>query len=205
MGIFTQIGSWITGVIQQMGLIGVAILVAFEKVFPPVPSELILPLAGYLSGRGQMSLPGVIIAATFGSVAGALILYGIAAKLGETRVRSFAKRYGRWIQLGDEDLDKADSWFDRHGDMAALTGPLVPLVRSAVSIPAGLRGMSVWKFAILTTIGSAVWNSILVGLGWWAGDRWHIVNQYVGYFNYVILVLIAGGIGWWIWKRRSRA
>lgn len=205
MGIIAQIGDWITGLIQQMGLIGVAVLVALEKVFPPFPSELILPLAGYLSGRGQMSLPGVIIAATCGSVVGALILYAIAAKLGEPRVRSFAKRYGRWIKLGDEDLDKADSWFDRHGDMAALTGPLVPLVRSAVSIPAGFRGMSVWKFATLTTIGSAVWNSILVGLGWWAGDRWHIVKQYASYFNYAILALIFGGIGWWIWKRRCAA
>lgn len=205
MDIFSQLGRWITGLIQDLGVVGVAMLVALEKVFPPIPSELILPLAGYLSGRGQMSLPGVIIAATFGSVAGALILYAIAAKLGEPRVRSLAKRYGRWIQLGDEDLDKADGWFDRHGDMAALTGPLVPLVRSGVSIPAGFRRMPVWKFALFTTIGSAVWNGILVGLGWWAGHRWHIVEQYASYFNYAILVLIGGGIGWWIWRRRSGA
>lgn len=186
-----------------MGVVGVALLVALEKVFPPMPSELVLPLAGYLTGQGRMSLSGAIIAATVGSVAGALVLYVISAAMGEKRVRHFAKRYGRWLQLGDEDLDHADKWFDRHGDMAALSGPLIPLVRSAVSIPAGFRRMSIWKFTIFTTIGSAIWNSILIGLGWWAGDRWQVVEQYASYFNYAVLTLLIIGIGWWIWKRRS--
>lgn len=186
-----------------MGLWGVGLLVALEKVFPPIPSELILPLAGYLTGQGRMSLTGAIIAATIGSVIGALVLYYIAARLGEDRIRTFSKRYGTWLQISDEDLDKADGWFDRHGGTAALIGPLMPVARSAVSLPAGFRHMAVWKFTLYTTIGSAVWNSLLIGLGWWAGDQWHRIEQYAGYFNYAVIAGFVTSIGWFIWKRRK--
>ena len=202
MNPFSQLGSWVTDLIQQMGLLGLALLVALEKVFPPIPSELILPLAGYLTGQGRMSFWGAIVASTIGSVVGALILYYIAVWYGEDRVRAFSKRYGHWLQISDEDLDKADDWFDRRGGAAALFGPLIPVIRSAVSLPAGFRHMVVWKFSLYTAIGSAVWNTLLIGLGWWAGDQWHVVEQYVGYFSYVVVVLLAAGIVWFIWTRR---
>lgn len=203
MNPFSQLGEWITDLMHQMGLPGVAFLVALEKVFPPIPSELILPLAGYLAGRGRMSLPGVIIAATIGSVAGALILYWIAAHLGDERARVFARHYGRWLRISDRDLDRAGDWFDRYGDRAVLIGPLIPVIRSAVSLPAGFRGMPVWKFTGYTAIGSAVWNSVLIGLGRWLGDRWQLVEEYTGYFSYIVLALIVAGLGWFIWRRRS--
>lgn len=202
MNPISQLGDWIADLMHQMGLPGVAFFVALEKVFPPIPSELILPLAGFLAGRGRWSLPAVIIAATIGSVAGALILYWIAARLGEARARSFAQHYGRWLQISNRDLDRAGDWFDRYGDRAVLIGPLIPVIRSAVSVPAGFRGMSAWKFAGYTSVGSAVWNSILIGLGWWLGDRWQLVEQYTGYFSYAVLALVIAGIGWFIWKRR---
>lgn len=186
-----------------MGLVGVGLLVALEKIFPPIPSELILPLAGYLTGQGRMSFIGAIIASTIGSVAGSLVLYYIAMWYGEDRIRTFSKRYGHWLQIGDEDLDKADDWFDRQGGKAALFGPLIPVVRSAVSLPAGFRHMPVLKFAFYTAIGSTVWNGLLIGLGWWAGDQWHVVEQYVGYMSYVVVTLIVGSIIWFVWKRRA--
>jgi membrane protein DedA with SNARE-associated domain len=203
MNPLSQIGTWVTDLIQQMGLFGVGLLVALEKVFPPIPSELILPLTGYLTGQGRMSFAGAIIASTMGSVAGALVLYYIAMWYGEDRVRTFSKRYGHWLQIGDEDLDKADEWFDRRGGAAALFGPLIPVVRSAVSLPAGFRHMAVWKFSLYTAIGSTVWNSLLIGLGWWAGDQWHVVEQYAGYFSYFVIALFVIGIAWFVWKRRA--
>ena len=202
MGFVGGLTQWLTDVIASLGYLGVAALVALENLFPPIPSELILPLAGFLAGQGQFALPLVIVAATLGSTGGAIIVYGIGAGLGEHRVRTLAARYGTFLQLSDEDIDRAEGWFDRHGGEAVLLGHLVPLVRSVISIPAGLRRMPLWKFALYTAAGSGLWNSVLVILGWALGDRWQQVNQYASYFEYGVIAAIIGGIGWFIWRRR---
>lgn len=200
--ILSGLTEWVTDVIESFGYVGVAALVALENIFPPIPSEIILPLAGFLAGQGRFWLPAVILAATVGSVAGALVLYMVGERVGERRLRVLIGRYGRWFGLGVDDLDRANSWFDQHGPAAVLLCRLIPVVRSLVSLPAGLRRMSLVTFTIYTAIGSGLWNGALIGLGWILGDQWHEVERYVGILQYVVIVVAAAAVAWFIWKRR---
>jgi membrane protein DedA with SNARE-associated domain len=162
----------------------------------------VLPLAGFLAGQGRFWLPAVIVAATIGSIIGALILYGLAAWLGEERVRGLVERYGRFLRVSDHDLDRADVWFDQHGGAAVALGRLVPVVRSLVSIPAGLRRMPLGRFVLFTAAGSAVWNSVLIGLGWLLGDNWTEVDQYATYIEIAVLIVLAAGVVAFLNRRR---
>lgn len=200
---FGGLADLITDIMESLGYVGIAALVALENVFPPIPSELILPLAGFLAGQGQFWLPAVVAAATVGSVVGALVLYGLGAWLGEVRLRGVVRRYGKFVLLTENDLDRAIDWFDRRGATAVLVGRLMPVVRSLVSIPAGLNRMPIGRFVVYTAIGSTVWNGALVGLGWVLGDRWQDVNQYGKYLEYAVLALVAGVVVWFVWRRRS--
>ena len=166
---FDWIAEWVTSVIEALGYPGLTVLVALENVFPPIPSEVILPLAGFLTGQNRFSFPLVLIATTLGSLLGALVLYGIGMAVGQRRVRLLVERYGHWALLSPDDLTRAEQWFDRHGSVAVLTGRLVPVVRSLVSIPAGYRRMPLGQFLLLTGAGSALWNGALVALGWALG------------------------------------
>lgn len=161
--IVEQIVVWATEIISTLGYIGVAFLVALETVVPPIPSEIILPLAGSLSATGRFNIVLVIIAATIGSVGGASFLYGISRWAGETRVESWIDRYGKWILLSRNDLDRSRQWFSRHGGLTVLIARVIPTIRSLVSIPAGLSSMPFLRFLIFTTIGSLIWNVALVG------------------------------------------
>ena len=202
------IASWVTDVVEKLGYLGLFLMIALENVFPPIPSEVVLPLAGFLTGQGRMWFPGAVLAATAGSLAGALILYYVGYVFGEQRVRGLVRRYGKWAMLSEADIDKADDWFDRHDREAVLIGRVFPIVRSLISIPAGIRHMPLGKFLIYTAIGSAVWNTTLIGIGWILGDNWAEVEQYVGYLQYVVilgvLVAIAGFIYLKVKQRNSR-
>ncbi len=193
--------EWVLGIILTLGYAGVVLLVALDNVFPPIPSEAILPLAGVVSGQGHLWLPGVIAAATVGSVAGALPLYGLGFWLGEERLRRLIRERGRWVLLCEADLDKAQAWFDRHGPEAVLIGRLFPVARSLISVPAGLQHMALWKFSLYTVIGTALFDGALIGLGWWLGSQWEQVEQYASWFEYAALALMAGLVGRFIWKR----
>ena len=150
---------------ERLGYIGVALIVALENLFPPIPSEVVLPLAGFVAARGDATVPGMIVAATIGSLVGAWALYGIAAGH-RARAGTRLRRPLRPLVRGEaHDLDRAEAWFDRHSARAVLICRCVPLVRSLVSIPAGLRRMSLVTFTIYTVIGSLVWNTALVGRG----------------------------------------
>lgn len=185
------LAGWVLDVIQSMGAVGVAALVALENVFPPLPSEVVLPLAGFLAGQGKLSLLAVLVAATVGSVVGALVLYWAGAALGRSRLRGIAER----TPLMDaDDVDRAQGWFDRHGRSAVLMGRLVPGVRSLISIPAGVSRMSLLPFLAYTTLGSAAYNAVLVLLGHQLGSRWTSVEKYSDPINYGVYALIALGI-----------
>ena len=199
---FDGLAAWAADVIDALGYAGVTMLILLENLFPPIPSEAILPLAGFLAGQGRMWLPGVIVAATIGAVVGALILYTIGAWFGDERVRRLVRRYGRWLGVGEGDLEKANGWFDRHGGKAVLICRLVPIVRSLVSVPAGLRRMNPARFVLYTAIGSGLWNSLLILCGWWLGDNWEEVGHYVDYLEYLIIVAIVAGAIWFVWKRK---
>jgi membrane protein DedA with SNARE-associated domain len=176
--------GWVLDVIEALGAVGVGLLVALESVFPPIPSEVVLPLAGFLAGQGRMSFVAVVVWATIGSLAGALVLYWLGAALGTERLGKLADR----IPLMDaRDVERANDWMGRHGVWAVLLGRMVPGVRSLVSIPAGVRRMPLWLFAVLTTVGSAVWNVLFVGLGYLLGDRWDQVGKYSDLLNYLVI------------------
>jgi len=185
------LAGWVLDVIDAMGAVGVAVLVALENLFPPLPSEVVLPLAGFLAGQGKLSLTAVLVAATAGSVAGALLLYWAGAALGPGRMRLIAER----VPLMDaDDVDRAQGWFDRHGRSAVLVGRLVPGVRSLVSIPAGIARMPMLPFLGYTTLGSAAYNAVLVLLGHQLGSRWTSVERYSDPINYGVYGLIAVGV-----------
>lgn len=196
--------DWVTRIVETVGYGGVAGLVALENLFPPIPSEVVLPLAGFVAGRGDASLAGMVVAATIGSMVGAIILYGIAAGVGPVRLRRFVVRFGGWFGLDEEDLDKTEAWFDRRATLAVLLCRCVPLMRSLVSIPAGFRRMPLGRFSIYTLIGSVVWNIALIGAGFALGDRWERVEDPLELFQKVVLATIAIALAWFVWRRMVR-
>ncbi len=196
--------GWVAGVIDSLGAAGVALLVALESIIPPIPSEIVLAMAGYLASEGRFNVVLIVVAATVGSLVGALALYWVGAVLGEDRLKRWLDR----LPLVDlDDLERADRWFERHGRWAVLFGRLVPVVRSLVSIPAGANRMPLVEFVAFTTLGSGVWNTLIVGLGYTLGTRWEDVDRYGDWFNYAIYAAFAILIVSWVVKkvRRRRA
>lgn len=201
---FTGLTGWVASVIDLLGAVGVALLVALESIIPPIPSEVVLAMAGYLASEGRFHLVVIVLAATVGSLLGALVLYWLGAALGEERL----KRWLDHIPLVDsDDLEKADRWFERYGRWAVLIGRVVPVVRSLVSVPAGANRMPLGEFVLLTTLGSGVWNTLIVGLGYALGSRWEDVDRYSSWFNYAIFAVFAVMIASWVVKkvRKRRA
>lgn len=204
-GPLADFAGWVAGIVQSAGYVGVGGLVAAENLFPPIPSELILPLAGFLSGQGRLALPWVIVAATLGSVLGALILYGLGRWLGEDRFRGLVRDHGGWL-FDEGDFDRARDRFNRHGNAAVLVGRLIPGIRSFISIPAGIERMPLAPFVLYTALGSALWDGALVLLGWWLGSRWELVERYGQYVEYGALVLLVVGVIWYVkgrWARKN--
>ena len=195
------IASWVTDVVEELGYIGLFLMITLENVFPPIPSELVLPLAGFLTGQERMWFPGAVAAATAGSLAGALILYYVGYFFGEARVRALVRRFGKWAMISEADIDKADDWFDNHDRSAVFFGRLFPVVRSLISIPAGIRQMPLGTFLVYTAAGATIWNTILIGIGWILGDNWEEVEEYVGYLQYVVILAILAGVAFFIYKK----
>ncbi len=196
-----DIAGWVTTVVETLGYAGVAFLVALENVFPPIPSEVILPLAGFVAGEGEASLLGMIVAATAGSVIGAWMLYGASAAVGPVRFHAFVVRNGRWFGVKEADLVRAEDRFDRRAGTAVLIGRCVPLIRSVVSVPAGFRRMPLARFTMLTAAGSLMWNTALIGAGAVLGERWRKVGDLVGLLQGVVIVGIVGLVLYLLWRR----
>ena len=185
--------DWIVNLMELLGAPGVGIAIFLENVFPPIPSEVVLPLAGFTVAQGSLSYLAVFIWSVMGSVAGAVFLYGIGAWLGAERLRAIAD----WMWLVKaSDVDKSLEWFDKHGRSSVFFGRLIPGVRSLISIPAGLDRMNLAMFALWTGLGSAIWNAILITLGMYLGESWETVSHYVDTYStvvYVLLILIMLG------------
>lgn len=200
----TRLGGltgWVAGIIDAAGAVGVALLVALESIVPPIPSEIVLAMAGYLAGEGRFNVVLVVVAATAGSLLGALVLYWLGAVVGEDRLKRWLDR----LPLVDlDDLEKADRWFERHGRWAVFFGRMVPVVRSLVSVPAGANRMPLAEFVLLTTLGSGIWNSLFVGLGFALGSRWQQVEKYSNWFDYGIVAVFVLMIAWWVVKKTRR-
>lgn len=183
--------SLITGAIESLGYVGIALIMCLEMVFPPIPSELVMPFAGFSAANGTMSLLGVIIAGSIGSTAGATIIYSLAHHIPDPVIYRFVRRYGKWVAITEKDVKKADSWFDDHAKRAVFFGRMVPGVRSAISIPAGLSKMSLTPFIIYTALGSTIWTTFLTLIGYFLGDQYESIIRIIDATKY----LIVGGIG----------
>lgn len=189
--------SWVIRMIHSAGTPAIALLMFIENVFPPIPSELIMPLAGYMVTRGQLSMIAVIAAGTIGSVLGALPLYYLGRKVGAKRMKELAERHGRWVTVSPDEIERAKGWFDRHGGMAVLLCRLVPGVRSLISIPAGIDKMNLAAFLAYTTVGSAIWTALLAWLGHALGSNFEKVGEYLDPVSWVVL---GGLLAMYVWR-----
>lgn len=179
--------EWVTRLVGGWGYWGIGLLMFLENIFPPIPSEVIMPLAGFASSDGRLSLWGVCVAGTLGSVAGQVPLYYLGRAWGEARFRRFVERYGRWMLLDVGDVDRAGQWFDRHGMGAVFLCRLVPGVRSLISIPAGIRRMPLLPFLGFSGLGMGIWATALAAIGRLLGRNYERVEAYIGPVTYVVL------------------
>ncbi|MFF4244758.1 DedA family protein [Streptomyces sp. NPDC001822] len=176
--------QWVTGLMGTLGAPGAGLAVALENIFPPLPSEVILPLAGFTASTGGMNLYAALLWTTLGSVVGALALYGIGAALGRERVTAVAAKVPL-VKVAD--IEKTEAWFERHGAKAVFFGRMIPVFRSLISVPAGVERMRLPVFLTLTALGSALWNTAFVLAGFFLGEQWDVVSGYVSTYSKVVL------------------
>jgi membrane protein DedA with SNARE-associated domain len=201
---FDQIADWAVQLMETLGAPGAGIAIALENLFPPIPSEVILPLAGFAASRGTFPIWQAILFTTIGSLVGAMLLYGIGAALGRERMRRIAAKLPL---IKVEDVDRTESWFQKHGPKTVFFGRMIPIFRSLISIPAGIERMPIPLFLALSGAGSLIWNSLFVTLGYVLGDNWHLVEQYAGIFSKIVLVAVVALIAIFVIRRlreRSR-
>lgn len=202
LGAMTQ---WILQVVYSLGYPGVFALMALSNLLLPIPSQLVLPFAGFLVGKGQFSFSLVFLASTAGALASTLVLYALGRWVGEESLRAFVKRFGRFLLVGESDFYKASRWFERHGGKAVLIGRLVPGVGSLISVPVGAERMPLARFLTYTTLGNCLWNGVFLGLGWAFGDEWTLVVRYAQPLQYALLAAAAGGVFWFFMRHRQGA
>jgi membrane protein DedA with SNARE-associated domain len=183
-----MLAEWAVSLMESLGGVGAAVVVGLDNLFPPIPSELVLPLAGFSASKGVFSLPAALFWTTLGSVAGAVIVYLAGMLLGRTRTRALVARIPL---VRVTDFDKTEAWFTRHGTKAVFLGRMVPLFRSFISLPAGVERMNFPKFLALTTAGSLIWNTIFVSAGYLLGENWHRVESYAGIFQKLVIAAVA--------------
>lgn len=183
--------SWIAGIMEDWGYFGVFFLIMLENLFPPIPSEVILTFGGFMTTKSDLSILGVVVASTLGSVVGAVILYGIGLLLDVENLEKIVDKYGRILRLTRKDIHKADSWFDNYGFWTVFFCRFIPLIRSLISIPAGMSNMKFWLFLLLTTLGTLIWNAVLVNVGAAVGDSWETIVHYMDIYSNIAYVVIA--------------
>jgi len=196
------VAGWAVDLMERLGGPGAGLAVALENLFPPLPSEVILPLAGFTASRGELSLAGALFWTTLGSVLGALALYAVGAMLGRDRARAIAVRLPL---LNVSDLDRTEAWFIRHGSKAVFFGRMIPIFRSLISLPAGVERMPLGRFTLLTALGSLLWNSVFVLAGYHLGENWPLVERYAGVLQKVVIVVVACAVGYFVVSRLGRS
>lgn len=193
--------GWAVDLMETMGGPGAGLAIFVENLFPPIPSEVILPMAGFAARLGELSVLGAIVWTTAGSVLGAWMLYALGAWLGHDRIRHIVSR----MPLMDGgDVDKTRDWFAQHGNKAVFFGRMLPLFRSFISIPAGIERMNFAVFTALTLLGSLIWNSVFVLAGYLLGANWHRIEPYASALQYLVLTAVIIGVGWFIRARLTR-
>jgi membrane protein DedA with SNARE-associated domain len=190
--------DWSVSLMDVIGPAGAGLAIALENLFPPLPSEVVLPMAGLAASRGSFTLFEALAWTTAGSIVGAFLLYGLGAWLGVDRLRRIASKVPL---LHPEDIDRTVGWFHRHGSVAVFFGRMIPIFRSLISIPAGVTRMPLWRFGLLTAAGSLIWNTIFVLSGFLLGESWHVVEQYVDILQWVVIGVVALAVAWFLFVR----
>lgn len=183
--------NWITTVMEEFGYIGVFLLIMLENLFPPIPSEVILTFGGFMTTQTDLSVFGVVVASTIGSVVGAIILYGIGALVGIKRIERFVDRWGKVLRLTSKDIHKANSWFEKYDVWTVFFCRFIPLIRSLISLPAGLAKMNFFTFLLLTTLGTLIWNMVLVNIGAAVGESWETIVHYMDIYSNIAYAALA--------------
>jgi membrane protein DedA with SNARE-associated domain len=203
-GVLTDLVRWVIDVVHSLGYVGVFVLILARSVYLPVPTELTLPLFGFLIGNGRLSFVPVLLAATAARVCAALVMYAVGYRLREARLRRVIKHFERSKVLFVSDFDRASAVFEHHGGKAILVGHLIPGVGALVSVPAGLKRMPVrWRFLGYTILGCSIWNASLIGLGWALGGRWRIIEVFTSFVGSAILIILIAATVWFFWRRRK--
>jgi membrane protein DedA with SNARE-associated domain len=192
-------------VISSMGYAGIVALMFVENIFPPIPSELIVPLAGFLVSQGQFTFLGVVIAGTLGSTLGALPLYYVGKTIEEKRLRLWLRKYGRWIAMAERDVDRANFWFDKYGGWTVFFCRLIPGIRSLISLPAGIQRMNLFPFLLWSAAGMAVWTTVLTAAGYLLRHNFEKVEDYLDPFVYAIIGIIIIGYIYRVGKRQNNS
>jgi membrane protein DedA with SNARE-associated domain len=196
--------NWIQQTMTSLGYPGVAFLMFLENIFPPIPSELIMPLAGFTAGTGELSFVGVVLAGALGSLLGQLPLYYLGRWVGEDKLVAWADRYGKWLAISGAEVKKADDWFDRHGHKAVFLARLIPGLRSLISIPAGISEMRLTTFLLYSAFGTSLWVLLLATLGSILGENYELVDTYLGPVALVVLGAVAVLAVVWVVRRRAK-
>ena len=192
--------DWITKIIATLGYAGVAVLTFLENLFPPIPSELVIPLAGFVAAQGELQIGLVIAAASVGSLAGAALWYEVARRVGERRLRAWVEHHGKWITLGVKDVERSQDWFKRHGKTAVLIGRLVPGVRTFVSVPAGFARMPRSAFLLYSAIGTIAWTAALAYAGVILKSQFTVIGDYINVATNILFAALAVMLAWRYYK-----
>ena len=198
------LAEWIPNIMNQLGYWGIGLLMFLENLFPPIPSELIMPLAGFTVAKGQMDFILVIIAGVVGTILGAFPWYYIGKFISEERLEHLADKYGKWISVSAKDIKKANNWFNEHGGKAVFFCRLVPGVRTLISLPAGINNMPLIPFTLYSTLGTTIWVTFLTFLGYKLGDNYELVDQYLGPVSKIVLAIIVIFFILWVVRKQMR-
>jgi len=196
--------EWIIKTMETLGYLGIGFLMFLENLFPPIPSELIMPFAGFTVSKGDMDFFPAVVAGVVGTILGAFPWYYAGKFFGEERLRDLADKYGKWITVSGKDIDKANGWFTRHGGKAVFLCRLVPGVRTLISLPAGLNNMPIIPFLLYSTVGTTIWVTLLTFIGYKLGDHYDLVEEYLGPVSKIVLLILIIGFILWVVKKNMQ-
>ena len=196
--------EWIINIMEQLGYLGIALLMFLDNVFPPIPSEVIMPSAGFTAAQGQLSLIGVIVAGSLGSLIAAATLYWIGRKISHDALFRWVNQYGKYLFIKTDDVKKALDWFEKYGHRVVFFGRMIPAVRSLISIPAGMSHMPFWKFMTYSALGTVIWTTFLATVGYYFGNNTALMQQIFSNVGYVIVAIVALFLIYlWFKKRKN--
>ena len=209
--ILDKLSILIEDIIAALGYPGITLVMFLENIFPPIPSEIVMPFAGFLvADNGEMTFPGIVIAGTLGSVLGALVIYYVGVWADDLVIRRFIRRYGRYFTVSEQDLDRALSFFDRYGEAIVFFGRLIPIIRSLISLPAGMKRMPLRRFLLFTALGTAIWTALLSAAGVILKENWEDILTFIDTYQMVTLVVVGAAVlvlvirrYWSVWTQRS--